>query len=134
MTGQPTAGWASLVASSTSLVKAGPPPAFVLARVFAADGAGVAAYVPRAVILARCYRVDRLAASSSMGPVRRCAKRAALPPHRCKRGRPLAYRRPLGAACMPGLRPAVPVSGAWVKQGALRVLAVVMSAPSGGSL
>jgi hypothetical protein len=36
---------ASLLARSTSLVKAGPTPAFVLARVFAADGARVAAYV-----------------------------------------------------------------------------------------
>jgi hypothetical protein len=36
---------ASPLATSTSLVKAGPTPAFVLARVLAADGAGVAAYV-----------------------------------------------------------------------------------------
>ncbi len=35
----------SHLATSTSLAKGGPTPAFVLARVFAADGAGVAAYV-----------------------------------------------------------------------------------------
>ena len=91
-----------------------------IARRHGREGTARDPCVPGAVILARCYRVDRLAACSSMGPVRRCAKRAALPPHRCKRGRPLAYRRPLGAASVAGLRPAAPVSSAWVKRSAAR--------------
>lgn len=43
--GRPTARPVAQVATSTSLVKAEPTPGFVLARVFAADGAGVAARV-----------------------------------------------------------------------------------------
>jgi hypothetical protein len=43
----PTTALVALLATSRSLVKAEPTPAFVLARVFAADGVCVAAFCPR---------------------------------------------------------------------------------------
>ncbi len=47
-TGGSTKPRASLLATSTSLVKTGPTPAFLLVRVLAADSAVVAAYFPKA--------------------------------------------------------------------------------------
>jgi hypothetical protein len=49
------------LARSTSLLKATPAPAFVLARVFHANGAGVAACVPVPVVLAGASSSYRMA-------------------------------------------------------------------------
>jgi hypothetical protein len=79
------------LATSTSLVKAGPPPAFVLARVFAADGTGVAAYVRKQ------SRAASVTARRSLSPCDRSSRpadqRVAAPANRSTAAEP--ERRPL---------------------------------------